>query len=241
MQITTVARQSMRTAIRAMETAIRAIVAPPHANWHLRRRPPLQARHCRQGHSVRRRQRRDNRRRWCALCRPQRRRHRDRIDLETIAATEFVHPWAGVFLADDITSDGKHTFSATGTTPLVGEVYRIDAAGVKTVIASGLTAPNGIQFNKKTGRLFSGFRPDLGPSNEQLLAAGAGYIACRARCDLPGRGRRTDPRQSASGCSAASVSGSAMRSGARPWRWISSLRWLRFILAARAARETLPS
>jgi sugar lactone lactonase YvrE len=77
-----------------------------------------------------------------------------RIDLETMSATEFVHPWAGVFLPDDITSDGKGTFYATGTTPLVGEVYRIDAAGVKTVIARGLTAPNGIQFNHNTGRLF---------------------------------------------------------------------------------------
>lgn len=77
-----------------------------------------------------------------------------RIDLKTMAATEFVHPYAGVFISDDITSDGKGTFYATGTTPLVGEVYRIDAAGMKTVIARGLTAPNGIQFNRKTGRLF---------------------------------------------------------------------------------------
>jgi sugar lactone lactonase YvrE len=77
-----------------------------------------------------------------------------RVDLKTMAATEFVHPWAGVFISDDITSDGKGTFYATGTTPLVGEVYRIDATGGKAVIARGLTAPNGIQFNKKTGRLF---------------------------------------------------------------------------------------
>jgi sugar lactone lactonase YvrE len=77
-----------------------------------------------------------------------------RVDLKTMAATEFVHPYAGVFISDDITSDGKGTFYATGTTPLVGEVYRIDATGGKTVIARGLTAPNGIQFNKQTGRLF---------------------------------------------------------------------------------------
>jgi sugar lactone lactonase YvrE len=77
-----------------------------------------------------------------------------RIDLKTMAATEFVHPWAGAFITDDITSDGKATLYSTGTTPLVGEVYRIDAGGMKTVIARGLTAPNGIQFNKKTGRLF---------------------------------------------------------------------------------------
>jgi sugar lactone lactonase YvrE len=77
-----------------------------------------------------------------------------RIDLRTFAATEFVHPWAGAFVPDDITSDGKGAFYETGTTPLVGEVYKIDAAGRKRVIASGFTAPNGIQFNKQTGRLF---------------------------------------------------------------------------------------
>jgi sugar lactone lactonase YvrE len=77
-----------------------------------------------------------------------------RIDLKTFAASEFVHAFQGVFISDDITSDGKGTFYATGTTPLVGEVYRIDAAGNKTVIARGLTAPNGIQFNRRTGRLF---------------------------------------------------------------------------------------
>jgi sugar lactone lactonase YvrE len=77
-----------------------------------------------------------------------------RIDLKTMAVTEFVHSWAGAFITDDITTDGKGTFYATGTTPLVGEVYRIDASGTKTTIARGLTAPNGIQFNKQTGRLF---------------------------------------------------------------------------------------
>lgn len=77
-----------------------------------------------------------------------------RIDLKTLAATEFIHPYQGVWISDDITNDGKGTFYVTGTTPLVGEVYRIDAAGHKTVIARGLTAPNGIQFNRKTGRLF---------------------------------------------------------------------------------------
>jgi sugar lactone lactonase YvrE len=77
-----------------------------------------------------------------------------RIDLKTLAASEFVHSYAGVYISDDITSDGKGTFYSTGTTPLVGEVYRIDSAGMKTVIARGLTAPNGIQFNRKTGRLF---------------------------------------------------------------------------------------
>jgi len=77
-----------------------------------------------------------------------------RIDLKTMAATEFVHPYAGTFITDDITADDKGNLYSTGTTPLVGEVYRIDAAGMKTVIARGLAAPNGIQFNKRTGRLF---------------------------------------------------------------------------------------
>jgi sugar lactone lactonase YvrE len=77
-----------------------------------------------------------------------------RIDLKTMVATELVHPSAGTFISDDITSDDKGNLYSTGTTPLVGEVYRIDAGGMKTVIARGLTAPNGIQFNKRTGRLF---------------------------------------------------------------------------------------
>lgn len=77
-----------------------------------------------------------------------------RIDLKTMAATEYVHPAAGTFISDDITADDKGNLYSTGTTPLVGEVYRIDAAGAKTVIARGLSAPNGIQFNKRTGRLF---------------------------------------------------------------------------------------
>src|SRR3954451_13492594 len=42
-----------------------------------------------------------------------------RIDLRTFTATEFVHPWAGTFAADDLTPDGKGGFFMTGTTPLV--------------------------------------------------------------------------------------------------------------------------
>src|SRR5690349_17115838 len=48
-----------------------------------------------------------------------------RIDLKTLAASEFVHPYSGIYISDDITNDGKGTFYSTGTTPLVGEVYRI--------------------------------------------------------------------------------------------------------------------
>lgn len=77
-----------------------------------------------------------------------------RIDLKTMKATNFVPPYAGTFITDDITSDDKGNFYSTGTTPIVGEVYRIDKNGVKTVIAKGFLAPNGIQYNKRTGRLF---------------------------------------------------------------------------------------
>ncbi len=59
-----------------------------------------------------------------------------------------------VFIPDDITSDDNGNLYVTGTTPIVGEVYRIDRNGKKTVIARGLAAPNGIEFNKRTGRLF---------------------------------------------------------------------------------------
>ena len=77
-----------------------------------------------------------------------------KIDLSTMKSSVFVPPYGGVFIADDIAADDKGNFYVTGTTPLVGEVYRIDKHGVKTVIASGMAAPNGIEYNKKTGRLF---------------------------------------------------------------------------------------
>lgn len=77
-----------------------------------------------------------------------------RVDLKTMKATTFVPPYAGVFIPDDITADDKGNFFVTGLSPLVGEVYRIDKKGMKTVIASGFKAPNGIQYNRRTGRLF---------------------------------------------------------------------------------------
>jgi len=77
-----------------------------------------------------------------------------RIDLKTMSVSAFVPPYAGVYICDDITSDDEGNFYVTGTTPFVGEVYRIDKNGVKTVIARGFKAPNGIQYNKQTGRLF---------------------------------------------------------------------------------------
>jgi len=77
-----------------------------------------------------------------------------KINLKTMKATPFVQPYAGVFIPDDIAADDKGNLYVTGTTPLVGEVYRIDKNGVKTVIADGMAAPNGIEYNKRTGRLF---------------------------------------------------------------------------------------
>lgn len=77
-----------------------------------------------------------------------------RIDLKTKKIKTFVSPYSGVFISDDITADDKGNFYITGTTSLVGEVYRVDKNGMKTVIASGFKAPNGIQYNHKTGRLF---------------------------------------------------------------------------------------
>lgn len=77
-----------------------------------------------------------------------------RIDLATLKPSLFVPAHAGVFIPDDIAADDKGNLYVTGTTPLVGEVYRIDPNGVKTVIASGMAAPNGIEYNPATGRLF---------------------------------------------------------------------------------------
>jgi sugar lactone lactonase YvrE len=78
-----------------------------------------------------------------------------RVDLKTMKASRFVPPYAGTFITDDITSDDKGNFYVTGTTKIVGEVYRLDKAGMKTVISKALASPNGIQYNKQTGRLFA--------------------------------------------------------------------------------------
>ncbi len=77
-----------------------------------------------------------------------------KIDLKTMKAKTFVEPYKAAFILDDIAADDKGNLYATGTTPLVGEVYRFDKNGVKTVIASGIPAANGIEYNKRTKRLF---------------------------------------------------------------------------------------
>ncbi|MGA3085424.1 MAG: hypothetical protein ABSE95_11600 [Thermodesulfobacteriota bacterium] len=78
-----------------------------------------------------------------------------RVDLKTMKASRFVPPYAGIFITDDLTSDDKGNFYVAGTTQLVGDVYRLDKTGMKTVISKALASPNGIQYNKQTGRLFA--------------------------------------------------------------------------------------
>lgn len=77
-----------------------------------------------------------------------------KVDLANMTPSLFVPASTGVFIPDDIAADDKGNFYVTGTTPLVGEVYRIDPNGVKTVIADGMDAPNGIEYDPRTGRLF---------------------------------------------------------------------------------------
>jgi sugar lactone lactonase YvrE len=77
-----------------------------------------------------------------------------RIDLNTMKATTFVPPYGGMYIGDDITADDKGNFYVSGITQLSNEVYRIDKNGVKTVIARGITGANGIEYNRRTGRLF---------------------------------------------------------------------------------------
>jgi sugar lactone lactonase YvrE len=77
-----------------------------------------------------------------------------RIDPVILQASVFVPPSGAVFIPDDIAADDRGNLYVTGTTSLVGQVYRIDAKGVKTVIAEGMAAPNGIEYNRRNGRLF---------------------------------------------------------------------------------------
>ena len=58
-----------------------------------------------------------------------------RIDLTSMEPSLFVSPSTGVFIPDDIAADDKGNLYVTGTTPLVGEVYRIDSNGVPNAIA----------------------------------------------------------------------------------------------------------
>ncbi len=77
-----------------------------------------------------------------------------RVDLKTLKPKLFVPASRGVFIPDDIAADDKGNLYVTGTTPLVGEVYRIGLDGTKSIIAEGMAAPNGVEYDKRTGRLF---------------------------------------------------------------------------------------
>ncbi len=77
-----------------------------------------------------------------------------RVDLASMQPSVFVPTSGAVFIPDDIAADDKGNLYVTGTTPLVGEVYRIDRFGAKTIIADGMAAPNGIEYNPNNGRLF---------------------------------------------------------------------------------------
>ena len=73
-----------------------------------------------------------------------------RIDLKTMKPTLAAAPYAGLFITDDITADDKGNLYITGTTPLVGEVYRIAPNGMKTVIAKGLKAQTAFNITPET-------------------------------------------------------------------------------------------
>jgi sugar lactone lactonase YvrE len=64
----------------------------------------------------------------------------------------FVSSYHGVITPDDITVDDEGNFYATSA--IGGEVYKINSQGMKKVIARGLSGPNGISYDEKTGRLF---------------------------------------------------------------------------------------
>jgi hypothetical protein len=80
-----------------------------------------------------------------------------RLDLSTGGVSTYVDFHRGVFGADDITSDGEGTCWTSCATGLGGEsVFRIEKSGRARAIYSGIAGANGIQFNRKTGRLFVG-------------------------------------------------------------------------------------
>lgn len=64
----------------------------------------------------------------------------------------FVGPHHGVYVPDDITVDDDGNFYATSA--ITGEVYKINSQGMKEVIGRGFGGPNGISYDKVTGRLF---------------------------------------------------------------------------------------
>jgi sugar lactone lactonase YvrE len=80
-----------------------------------------------------------------------------RLDLSTGGVSTYIDFHRGVLGADDITSDGEGTCWTSCATGLGGEsVFRIEKSGRARAIYSGIAGANGIQFNRKTGRLFVG-------------------------------------------------------------------------------------
>ncbi len=80
-----------------------------------------------------------------------------RLDPSTGGVSVHVDFQRGVLGVDDITSDGQGTCWTSCATGLGGEsVFRIEKSGRARAIYSGIAGANGIQFDRRTGRLFVG-------------------------------------------------------------------------------------
>lgn len=80
-----------------------------------------------------------------------------RIDLSSGEVSTFIDPSRGLIAADDITSDGQGNCWSSCTSGLAGEsIYRIGRHGEVRKLYGGIAGANGIQFNRRTGRLFVG-------------------------------------------------------------------------------------
>ena len=79
-----------------------------------------------------------------------------KINIDTGEITTLVDFERGVLRADDLTSDGKGTIW-TSCSGIGGEsVFKVSKQGKVTILYSGLAGMNGIQYNRRTGRLFMG-------------------------------------------------------------------------------------
>jgi sugar lactone lactonase YvrE len=78
-----------------------------------------------------------------------------RINIDTGEIETLVDHDRGLRGADDITTDNNGAIFTSNMAGVGGEsVFRIDPDGSVTAIYSGIVATNGIQFNRRTGRLF---------------------------------------------------------------------------------------
>ena len=81
--------------------------------------------------------------------------HVSRINVDTGEIEILFDHERGVRGPDDLTTDGKGTIWTSNMTGLGGEsVFRMDKDGKVSAIYSGILATNGIQYNRRTGRLF---------------------------------------------------------------------------------------